>query len=202
MSQSMVSRQCSYCNRRFQLRAALAKRGQGAYCTRRCANTERARRKSDALRKSQMDATRIRCNRCCRLARPNQFYRSRGLIIRTCKLCVSKNRRRYFLLYGESRRTRAKERRRTIRNSVLNALGGVCSCCGESHRSMLDIDHVNGNGRAHRESLGYAWSKIYKHVIENAGSGIYQLLCSNCNQSKRRIGSCEHKCPKVESIAS
>jgi len=142
---------------------------------------------------------RIRCNHCNRLARPSQYYRQKGLIRRTCKRCVSTNRREYYGRTGQKKNAQAKEHRRQMRRKLIVSLGGQCACCGESHFSMLDIDHVKGNGRAHRESLGYQWHKLFRHVSDNVSNGLYQLLCSNCNQSKRRLGECEHAWHKVES---
>lgn len=61
---------------------------------------------------------------------------------------------------------------------------------------MLDIDHVHGGGNKHRKSLrskGAAY--FYSLVIEDAKNcgGIFQVLCCNCNHSKRRNGVCEHQ---------
>lgn len=70
-------------------------------------------------------------------------------------------------------------------------LGGVCVCCGECHDSFLDIDHIHGGGSQERKKYGP--SRTYAEVLsmENPREK-YQLLCSNCNQSKRRLGTCEH----------
>lgn len=72
-------------------------------------------------------------------------------------------------------------------------LGGSCSCCGESKRSMLDIDHIHGGGSVERRMPGGP-NIAYREILamRNPHSK-YQLLCSNCNQSKRRLGVCEHE---------
>lgn len=75
-------------------------------------------------------------------------------------------------------------------------LGGVCVCCGESRDSFLDIDHINGGGSQERKKYGphrtYAEVLSMPNPLEK-----YQLLCSNCNQSKRRLGRCEHESERL-----
>lgn len=79
--------------------------------------------------------------------------------------------------------------RRRYRCRVM--LGGVCACCGESHDSFLDIDHIHNDGNKEREKYGKAY--VYSTVLKmDHPETKYQLLCSNCNQSKRRLGECEH----------
>lgn len=80
--------------------------------------------------------------------------------------------------------------RRRYRCRVL--LGSKCVCCGETRDSFLDIDHIHGGGSRERRERGgaYVYSEILK--MENPTSK-YQLMCSNCNQSKRRLGKCEHE---------
>jgi hypothetical protein len=75
-------------------------------------------------------------------------------------------------------------------------LGGVCACCGETRDSFLDIDHIHGGGSQQRKLHGP--HRTYAEVLsmENPRSK-YQLLCSNCNQSKRRLGRCEHESERI-----
>lgn len=80
-----------------------------------------------------------------------------------------------------------------MRAAVRAILGTSCACCGESRQSMLDIDHKNGGGCQHRKSSGGP-NAVYREIrtMPNPHEK-YQLLCSNCNQSKRRLGECEHE---------
>ena len=70
---------------------------------------------------------------------------------------------------------------------------------------MLDVDHVRGGGNKHRKSLkhrgvAYFYSVVMKDV-KNSG-GMFQILCCNCNHSKRRNGGiCEHKTEVLEETA-
>jgi len=71
-------------------------------------------------------------------------------------------------------------------------LGGKCVCCGETRDSFLDIDHVHGGGSQQRRAFGP--HRAYAEVLQMENpQEKYQLLCSNCNQSKRRLGRCEHE---------
>ena len=87
----------------------------------------------------------------------------------------------------------AKHRRRFRCRQIL---GGACACCGETRDSFLDIDHIHGGGSQQRKLHGP--HRTYAEVLsmENPRSK-YQLLCSNCNQSKRRLGRCEHESERI-----
>lgn len=89
--------------------------------------------------------------------------------------------------------TRAKNRengkivRHRSRMKLINLLGGKCIRCGFSDWRALQIDHVNGDGKADRlrfksDMMGY-YMHIRKEVIN--GSKDFQLLCANCNWIKK-----------------
>lgn len=68
---------------------------------------------------------------------------------------------------------------------------------------MLDIDHVHGGGNKHRKALKHKGSAyFYSEVLSDVRckGGNFQILCCNCNNSKRRLGECEHKWHKAASI--
>lgn len=70
--------------------------------------------------------------------------------------------------------------RRRKRAAALAVLGGCCSGCGIDDERLLDIDHIDGDGRIERLTLGsYA---ILGRVL--SGSSGYQLLCANCHRIK------------------
>ena len=84
---------------------------------------------------------------------------------------------------------------RKIRKEVLAAYGNICRCCGETTPEFLAIDHVNGDGKAHRESLGGSGGlRVYldlrKRGYPQEG---FQLLCHNCNLAKGFYGACPHR---------
>ena len=76
--------------------------------------------------------------------------------------------------------------------AALAAYGGKCQCCGENRISMLDIDHIHNDGYRHRKEIGRR--SMYSVVAElGFPKDRFQLLCCNCNHSKRRNKKvCEH----------
>lgn len=69
-----------------------------------------------------------------------------------------------------------------------------CQCCGEKHLEFLSLDHINGNGNAHRRTIKMksGWT-FYKWVINNNYPTGYRILCHNCNQAHGNFGNCPHK---------
>lgn len=83
----------------------------------------------------------------------------------------------------------ATKRRRQRRKDVIDKYGGKCVCCGESQYEFLSIDHVNGNGKNHRENLRH---NLISWLRNNEVSEEFQILCHNCNQAKGHYGTCPH----------
>ena len=79
---------------------------------------------------------------------------------------------------------------------LLALLGSECACCGEAETLFLDIDHINGVSEEEKRLGGkkkrYSWAKLFKYVPMHLDE--FQILCSNCNQGKRRNGGvCPHQ---------
>ena len=96
------------------------------------------------------------------------------------------------------RRAKAAERERlrylAYRRLTISAYGGVCACCGESEPHFLELDHVQGDGREHREEIGHSARALVYYLLRNDFPDGFQVLCSNCNQGKQRNGgTCPHK---------
>lgn len=79
--------------------------------------------------------------------------------------------------------------------------GGKCTCCGESQLVFLTIDHVNGNGSAHRRELAkenksrgrdFGGARMYRWLKRQGWPAGFQVLCWNCNVAKRQLGRCPH----------
>lgn len=111
-------------------------------------------------------------------------------------LCTTCGRRKTFgkklcpkcSLLQQQKNTEATRR---LKVEVIQEYGGKCVCCSESHFEFLQIDHIHGNGRAHRKKIRgniYSWLKRNGFPKDR-----FQLLCSNCNFSKGRYGYCPHK---------
>ena len=83
-------------------------------------------------------------------------------------------------------------RRARIRDTVFEAYGNKCACCGETEQAFLTIDHVNNDGAAHRKSIG---KKICLWLKRKGFPASFRLLCYNCNLGRDK---CEGKiCPHV-----
>lgn len=106
----------------------------------------------------------------CRFQKADTEFTSEGAV--TCVQC---------------RDTRRKEERRALRRAVLDILGGLCACCGETEYVFLDIDHVNDDGAAERRRTNVATWRLA--LVEPAR---FQVLCRNCNWAKFQ-GGCPHR---------
>ena len=71
---------------------------------------------------------------------------------------------------------------RAWRASAIKKLGEKCNHCGFSDIRALQIDHVNGDGRAERTIRKSLNRKIALGLVD---INRYQLLCANCNWIKR-----------------
>jgi len=91
--------------------------------------------------------------------------------------------------YSEGR----KERYRLLREAVIVGYGGRCSCCGETTREFLAIDHVDGNGRVERRTRSI--HQIMTAIVKQGFPDNYRILCHNCNQSLGWYGYCPHVGP-------
>lgn len=107
-----------------------------------------------------------------------------------------------------------RDRDRLNHNSKVNAKkersiviwhysGGMyrCACCGcNEGKIFLDIDHVAGGGSKHKKLNPNL--TLHHWLIKNKLPKGFQVLCSNCNQGKRRNGGiCPHKDPNKTQIA-
>lgn len=82
-----------------------------------------------------------------------------------------------------------------LRSEMVEAYGGACSCCGEREVGFLTLEHVNGDGAKHRESLrtlgGYAvWRDLKKRGWPTDG---YTILCWNCHMATCWGRTCPHQ---------
>lgn len=104
------------------------------------------------------------------------------------------HRREYLKNNRHVSRANIKRVQERLRETIVDGYGGVCSCCGESELKFLDIDHINNNGKSDRTKFN-SYRTFYRWLRDNGfPKEEYQLLCSNCNQGKRRNGGvCPHK---------
>lgn len=111
------------------------------------------------------------------------------------QICCSRNcmivhKKRYKKKYNHEhrieRQIKQNVRFREMRVKLILILGGKCVRCGYNDFRALEIDHINGGGRADQEVHG-GNSKMYRHYIKNikVAREKLQVLCSNCNSIKR-----------------
>lgn len=87
----------------------------------------------------------------------------------------------------------SKETYRRARQKVLEALGSVCKCCGESANEFLAVDHINGQSRIHRQEAGTGY-KYWKSLLKDPALLIeFRILCHNCNMARGFYGYCPHQ---------
>jgi hypothetical protein len=104
-----------------------------------------------------------------------------------CHRCYERGRLQRDPEYRSKKNMASRRRHRELRIQVIAALGGtVCNDCGATERptkngrSYLEVDHVNGGGREHRESTNYL--KILRDVLAHPTE--FQILCKPCNIAK------------------
>lgn len=90
--------------------------------------------------------------------------------------------KQYTRAKRERRRQLNREYSRRIRDRAIENLGGACVVCGETERVVLEIDHINNDGKHERGQL-----KFRRAATGNIDG--LQILCSNCHARKTRTGS-------------
>jgi hypothetical protein len=82
--------------------------------------------------------------------------------------------------------------RQACRDLVFDFYGRECACCGAAEH--LSIDHIDGDGRAHRLALfgrdAGSTMQFYVWLIDNGFPDGYQTLCRRCNASKGQSAAC------------
>ena len=113
-----------------------------------------------------------------------------------CRACRADNARKKYCSPAKAESARARTRRRAeeLRTAVLDHYGSTCICCGSGDDPT--IDHVGGDGRAHREQLfnggrGGHGGQLYRWPIKNGFPEGFQTLCRPCNGSKGEGDRCK-----------
>lgn len=94
----------------------------------------------------------------------------------------------------------SRDRRFALKIQVIEHYGGVCACCGEFRLEFLQIDHINGDGKAHRDHLKlHGGTSIYSWLRSHDFPKGFRVLCANCNQARGAWGYCPHEEERNES---
>lgn len=106
-----------------------------------------------------------------------------------CKTCVAIRMRKQRAKPESKHLQQRRDWRKRQRQSIINALGGKCAICGESHYEHLVIDHINDDGNIHRAAIKgnnkEAGERVYQDIIKQGiPKDKFQVLCANCNMAK------------------
>jgi len=105
-----------------------------------------------------------------------------------CKDCCKEQNKKNYLKKQSQYRTYGDRWSFNLKMEIIYNYGRKCNCCGESNIHFLSIDHVNNDGiDGIRGRKLYYWLKKNNFPKDN-----FQLLCMNCNFSKKQFGYCAH----------
>lgn len=88
---------------------------------------------------------------------------------------------------------RNRERVLRYKQEFVAAYGGCCSCCGEDEIRFLTVEHINRDGKKHREQVGAGTGTYLDLRRRGYPKDAYTVLCCNCNFSQRKGDPCPHK---------
>jgi hypothetical protein len=76
-----------------------------------------------------------------------------------------------------------------VRVAVIELYGGCCAFCECDQFEFLTIDHINGDGKAHREEIGSRYRGIYDFLFRTEfRPDLYRILCANCHLALTKYG--------------
>lgn len=86
--------------------------------------------------------------------------------------------------------------RQKLKQTTFEAYGNACACCGDTTYEFLEIDHVGGWGKDHRNKDGhricgqalYRWLKRHNYPKDT-----FRLLCGSCHGAISYHGYCPHQ---------
>lgn len=118
-----------------------------------------------------------RCNRNTKNWRDNNLEKAREI------------RRKTYLKNKDVENERSRNYTLRRRIQVLKVYGGEnpkCKQCECSEVRILELDHINNDGKQERSELGLVGAGFYGWLIKNnyPNKDKYQILCKNCNYLK------------------
>jgi hypothetical protein len=102
--------------------------------------------------------------------------------------------KRYHMEHREHRLQYNREHREKRKKIVLDYYSNgkfECACCHENQYEFLTIDHI-----VKREKEHGSGAPFYNWLIRNNFPAGFQVLCFNCNCSKKYLVECPHKSMK------
>lgn len=92
--------------------------------------------------------------------------------------------------------------RKELRAEMIRAYGGACACCDETIPEFLTLEHMRGDGGAHRSEVGRnAQAQLVDLKKRGWPTDGFTILCFNCNLAKGQNGMCPHMLRRIEDAA-
>lgn len=132
----------------------------------------------------QLSGYRSACRPCETERRRIGYLKNRDKRIASARKYQLKNMKKVLKRMSENNITR--------RELVIKKYGGKCSCCGESIKEFLTIEHPNKDGKIHRKTCGGS-AGVIRDIIKKNFPKDYTILCCNCNYAERYGHKCPHK---------
>ncbi len=102
--------------------------------------------------------------------------------------------REYYREHRAESMAQKRGARAELRRKIVAVYGGACACCAIAVFEFLQIDHVKGNGNAHRKLIGANGTAILRWLkAKGFPKDDFRLLCANCNYSRGHYGYCPHQ---------
>lgn len=141
-----------------------------------------------------------KCSRCKQIKSVTNFNKNKRFkdgLNSFCRQCLKK----YNSTISEVMHKYSRKFHYKLKAEAINHYGGRCACCGETELDFLTLDHINDDGALQRKQLRDA-GKTYHAIGSVKMLGypkIFQVLCANCNLSKRiNKGKCIHQIKKLK----
>jgi len=133
--------------------------------------------------------------------RDNQTKSGISCWCKKCKLEACNNRYRNNKTVRLNNSIITKKLRDKNRDLVFRHYGNKCSCCGESTKEFLTIDHINNDGANHRRENGLrGGGAVHRWLINHNFPEDFQILCFNCNCAKYIYKICPHKKKELKNV--
>lgn len=124
---------------------------------------------------------------------PKEVNPRTGKVYTACAKCRKEAREYRNIQVRRAAGKRAWDKRsRILRGKLFSMYGNACKCCGETQEEFLTIDHINNDGKEHRETTPNTF-KRWEEMLATYRPDLYQTLCMNCNWGKQQFGVCPHK---------
>jgi hypothetical protein len=96
--------------------------------------------------------------------------------------------KQYYVKHRQEYTEYRKQYRFSIRDTLIQLLGGRCVACGSNKK--LEIDHINGGGRAERRlKFGNDIHELYRYYVGHPEDAMLklQILCELHNKEKKKV---------------